>query len=168
MPLVLAQLKKATLKVLKWAYEHGCPWDRWTCAEAAHGGHLEILKWARSKGCPWDSDTCLYAVYKGHLDVLKWLRSQNPPCPWNKSECLHWAYDNHAHIVDWIRSLEEQEEAPEADKGALQACGDGSRDTESAPEVGKDGERANECWVLIESLHDSLRRRSGGLNYFNT
>ena len=27
-------------------------WDRWTCANAAEGGHLEVLKWARENGCP--------------------------------------------------------------------------------------------------------------------
>jgi hypothetical protein len=40
--------------VLKWARENGCPWDEWTCANAAEGGHLEMLKWARENDCPWD------------------------------------------------------------------------------------------------------------------
>jgi hypothetical protein len=30
------------------------PWDAWTCAYAAKGGHLEVLKWARENGCPWE------------------------------------------------------------------------------------------------------------------
>jgi len=39
---------------LRWAREHDCPWDEWTCAYAAKGGHLEVLKWAREQHCPWD------------------------------------------------------------------------------------------------------------------
>jgi len=39
--------------VLKWAHANGCPWDDWTCAKAAVGGHLEMLKWARENDCPW-------------------------------------------------------------------------------------------------------------------
>jgi hypothetical protein len=43
--------------VLKWARENDCPWNEWTCENAAKGGHLEILKWARENGCPWDEET---------------------------------------------------------------------------------------------------------------
>jgi len=31
------------LEVLKWLSVNGCPWDEWTCAFAAEGGHLEVL-----------------------------------------------------------------------------------------------------------------------------
>jgi len=39
--------------VLRWAREHHCPWDKWTCAFAARGGHLDVLRWAREHHCPW-------------------------------------------------------------------------------------------------------------------
>ena len=54
--------------------DNGCPWDRWTCANAAGGGHLEVLKWARANNCPWDKWTCTSATDRGHLDVLQWAR----------------------------------------------------------------------------------------------
>ncbi len=35
----------------------GCPWNEFTCAEAAKGGHLACLQYAHENGCPWkDSD----------------------------------------------------------------------------------------------------------------
>jgi len=33
--------------VLRWAREHGCPWDHETCSLAARGGQLKVLQWAR-------------------------------------------------------------------------------------------------------------------------
>ena len=40
------------LEVLRYAHEHGCPWDTDTCTCAAQGGHLEMLRYAREHGCP--------------------------------------------------------------------------------------------------------------------
>ena len=40
------------LECLKYAHEHGCPWDEWTCESAAEKGHLECLKYACAHGCP--------------------------------------------------------------------------------------------------------------------
>jgi len=57
------------LEVLKWAREHGCPWDATTCKHAANGGHLEMLQWARERDCPWDAQTCSWAAIGGHLEV---------------------------------------------------------------------------------------------------
>ena len=37
------------LECLRYAREHGCPWDGWTCAEAAKYGQLECLKYAHDK-----------------------------------------------------------------------------------------------------------------------
>jgi uncharacterized protein YabN with tetrapyrrole methylase and pyrophosphatase domain len=48
--------------------ENGCPWDKWTCAEAAKGGHLEVLKWMRENGCPWDEWTRRVAAKKGYIE----------------------------------------------------------------------------------------------------
>ena len=66
------------LEVLRWAREHGCPWDDMTMQSAAVCGHLEVLQWAREHGCPWhadlenkDVDCCTLAAQDGHLEVLK-------------------------------------------------------------------------------------------------
>ena len=47
---------------LAWAKANGCPWNEWTCALAARGGHVEVLKWAREHDCPWNASTCTYAA----------------------------------------------------------------------------------------------------------
>ena len=36
---------------LKFAHEHGAPWDKSTCARAARNGHLECLTYAHEHGC---------------------------------------------------------------------------------------------------------------------
>ena len=53
--------------MLKWARENDCPWDEWTCANAAKGGHLEVLKWARANDCPWGEKTRELAASKGYV-----------------------------------------------------------------------------------------------------
>ena len=58
---------------------NGCPWDEWTCARAAAGGHLDELQWARLNGCPWVKWTCTFAAEGGHLDVLQWARLNGCP-----------------------------------------------------------------------------------------
>ena len=58
-----------SIKMLAWAKDNGCPWEKRTCAFAAEGGHLETLKWAREHDCPcdWDESTCALAAQGGHL-----------------------------------------------------------------------------------------------------
>ena len=41
---------------------------RQTCTDAVEGGHLEVLKWAREHGCPWDAATRDRAARKGYSD----------------------------------------------------------------------------------------------------
>ena len=55
--------------MLKWARENDCPWNEWTCAGAARGGHLEVLKWLRENGCPWDDDTRALAADLGYVEA---------------------------------------------------------------------------------------------------
>jgi hypothetical protein len=50
------------LDVLRWARDHGCRWDKWTCYHAAAGGHMAVLRWAREHYCPWDEWTCSAAA----------------------------------------------------------------------------------------------------------
>ena len=81
--------------MLRWAHEHGCPWDASTCLHAAAGGHLYVLQWARENGCPWDSRTC--AAIGGHLDVLKWVREHH--CPWTESTCSAAVERGHLDVL---------------------------------------------------------------------
>ena len=51
-----AAAHESHLECLRYAHEHGCPWDEWTCYCAAYG-HLECLRYAHQHGCPWDEKT---------------------------------------------------------------------------------------------------------------
>ena len=53
---------------LKYAHENGCPWNCWTCKQAAENGHLDCLKYAHENGCPWNEYTCKHAAEKEHLE----------------------------------------------------------------------------------------------------
>ena len=74
------------LEALKYAREHGAPWESFTCALAARGGHLHVLQWLRADGCrllercPWDGRTCQFAAMNGHLHVLQWAYENG--CAW--------------------------------------------------------------------------------------
>ena len=83
------------LEGLKVARQNGCPWDEWTCAAAAEGGHLPVLQWARQNGCPWDELTCAVAAFRGHLPVLQWARQNG--CPWNEESIK-------SHLEESIKS----------------------------------------------------------------
>ena len=88
------------MEVLKYAHENGCPWDEWTCSNAAKGGHLDVLRYAHENGCPWDEMTCAFAAEGGHLDVLKWLRIKG--CPWGFST---YAFSVASDGIVWESSL---------------------------------------------------------------
>ena len=62
-------------------YKNQCPWNEYTCAEAAKNGHLECLKYAHENGCPWDKNTCLWAAANGHLDCLEYAHKNGCPYP---------------------------------------------------------------------------------------
>ena len=66
---------------MRYAHEHGCPWNNNTCWAAARGGHLEVLRYAHEHGCPWDKETCSYAAEGGHLEVLRYAHEHG--CPWD-------------------------------------------------------------------------------------
>ena len=101
--------------MLKWAREHGCPWDESTCAAAAgeeqstvlpdvQGGHLEVLQWAREQDppCPWNSRVCHAAAERGNSEVLQWARDQG--CPWDEDRmCELAAKGGHLDVLQWAR-----------------------------------------------------------------
>jgi hypothetical protein len=46
------------------------------CYEAAKRGHVSTLKWARDHECYWDEYTCEIAAFYDHIDCLIWAREQ--------------------------------------------------------------------------------------------
>ena len=90
------------VELLKWAREHGCPWDERACVAAAKRGHMAVLKWAGEHGCPWDPQTCTEVAYKGNLGILKWLRETG--CPWDAGTCSHAAWGGNLEVLEWARA----------------------------------------------------------------
>ena len=89
------------------------------CLAAAYGGHLEVLRWAREHGAPWDEDTCIFAAHGGHLDVLQWARKHD--CPWWSSHiCLSAAQAGQLEVLQWMRKNAESD--GEAWKAGLVRC----------------------------------------------
>jgi hypothetical protein len=61
---------------MKWAHEHGCPWDKYTCYAAAKYGYLDILIYAREHGCDWDRASCeITALVYSHEHILEWMNN---------------------------------------------------------------------------------------------
>ena len=90
---------EGNLDVLKYAHENGCPWDEWTCSNAAKGGHMNVLEYAHENGCPWEEFTCYSAAKGGHLDVLKYLHENG--CPWNRYACVEAAKGGHLDVLKY-------------------------------------------------------------------
>ena len=86
---------------MKFAHEHGAPWDQWTCAYAADFGNLQSLQYAHEHGCPWDVSTCQAAAEYGHLDCLRYARENG--CPWNEVTCAHAASNGHLDCLRYAR-----------------------------------------------------------------
>lgn len=114
------------LTLMKWLYDHQCPWDENVfCAAAAslpvweHGtydmdelgtGSIKVFKWLHDRNCPWDESTCLRVVdYGGNLEGLQWLRQHG--CPWDAEKCIegaksnkHLDEDEKLEIIQWIQT----------------------------------------------------------------
>ena len=117
------------MDVLKYLHENGCPWDKWTCCDAAERGHLDVLKYAHENGCPWptadaiaglinplyDPDVCKAAAKGGYLDVLKYARANG--CPWDRNRCLECAKGEQTRA--WILSQPDDpdDDVSESDSG---------------------------------------------------
>ena len=76
------------LECLKYAREHGCPWDEYTCTLPPNG-HLECLKYAREHGCPWNEEDVRVCRQNGHLECLKYAHEHG--CPWDEETCEYAA-----------------------------------------------------------------------------
>ena len=84
---------------MKFAHEHGAPWDQWTCEYAAGFGNLQSLQYAHEHGCPWDVSTCQAAAEYGHLDCLRYARENG--CPWNWATCDNAARYGHLDCLEY-------------------------------------------------------------------
>jgi hypothetical protein len=94
----------------------GCPWDAWTCYEAARAGHFDLLrtirhvyppteyaKWTDWTLCPWDSWTCAAAALNGYADILAYAVHQG--CPLSPIVCAYAARGGHLSILKWLHAI---------------------------------------------------------------
>ena len=121
--------KQGNLEMVKYCVVNECPIDTYTCACAAHSGHLECLKYLREEAkATWDSRTadeaaknghlhileylverkydkyisaCWYAAMKGHLDCLKYLR-ETAKAPWDSYAVRYAHKRNHPECVQYL------------------------------------------------------------------
>ena len=89
---------------MKFAHEHGAPWDQWTCEYAAGFGNLQSLQYAHEHGCPWDVSTCQAAAEYGHLECLKYAHEHG--CPWNEKTCEEAAKRGHLECLKYACARE--------------------------------------------------------------
>jgi hypothetical protein len=61
------------LAVLTYAHEHGAPWTKDVCSEAAKAGSLACLKYAHENGCGFETTTHFAAAQSGSLECLKYV-----------------------------------------------------------------------------------------------
>jgi hypothetical protein len=54
---VQAAAERGDLKILRWARDHGCPWDERLVEKALEAGRTHIAQWAVDNGCACDVDT---------------------------------------------------------------------------------------------------------------
>ena len=77
------------LDCLRYAHEHGCPWDEETCIDAAMLGEQDCLRYALENGCPIPDFTSSYV----HPSVVPHLHHHG-------IRLSHWNSD---HLKDHIR-----------------------------------------------------------------
>jgi hypothetical protein len=87
--------------LLKWLFDHGCPWPLSSgapatlqhmthvkclqlCATAAGKGELDLIQSLHERGCPWDESTLIKAAKQGHADIVTWAMQHG--CPWPLGE----------------------------------------------------------------------------------
>ena len=77
------------------------------CLHAANAGHLAVLRWAREHGCPWDSITCIYAAMTGRLEVLQWVRDNDATGEvWYENIVRQHAFGPKKHeVLTWLDGL---------------------------------------------------------------
>jgi len=102
------------IDILRYALEHGCPYDATICNSAAlkqfNSNHdcndnihnlnvtnLEILKCLHQHGCPIDTFTCALAADSGKVDMVIYLHENG--CAWDEWTCHNAAKNGHLSVL---------------------------------------------------------------------
>lgn len=82
------------------------PWDSWTIAAAAAGGHVAVLEWMWSlpeiERPAVSAVACAFAAASGQLNGLMWLRDKG--APWDEQTCAEAASGGHLEILKFCRA----------------------------------------------------------------
>ena len=71
---------RGNVEFVRWLREvKKCPWDKWTCRQAASNDHLDCLQYAHENGCPWNITAWQYALKNNHQHILEYLREYRAP-----------------------------------------------------------------------------------------
>jgi hypothetical protein len=81
------------------------PWSADTCA-AATPWYFDILRWAREHGCPWDNRVAERALKAEHLEILDYIWATDDDYPWPVGEGTHvgsWLTQHHrSDSLQWL------------------------------------------------------------------
>ena len=100
----MSAAKYGHLKVLKYAHENGCRWDKWTCSYAAQFGYLEILKYLHENGCSWTEEkSSLKSIEDNFLVAFK--HNLENPLVYRNTKYLLSAHEN-TEILQYLKNQE--------------------------------------------------------------
>jgi hypothetical protein len=94
------------LDLVRWCYEHGCPWDnvRLVNRYAAESGNVELMAWALQKSRTRLTEFEMQAAAaKGHTAMCQYLHAQQ--CPWNYSCTRDAAAGGHIDLLRWLVNI---------------------------------------------------------------
>jgi hypothetical protein len=89
------------IRLMKWFYENGCPWNVDVFECAAEHGSLENMKWLKANGCPWDEFTFEVAARHGNLENMKWLKANG--CPWGFDTFDCAVKHGNLEMIQWLK-----------------------------------------------------------------
>ena len=87
------------LACLRFAHEHGCPWNASAYYSAIHHGHFEIVQYLTQEQCPWDTTICAEAAWQGNLKILAYLHEHR--CPWDSQTVYRAAMQGHKNCFQY-------------------------------------------------------------------
>jgi Ankyrin repeats (many copies) len=65
------------LAEVQYLHSQGCAWPWKLLDFAASSGYLELLRWCYEHGCPWKaSSAAYYAAYSGNVELMAWVLQQ--------------------------------------------------------------------------------------------
>ncbi|SPN79828.1 Ankyrin repeat-containing protein, partial [Brazilian cedratvirus IHUMI] len=56
---------------------HKTSWDERVFCEALYRKNLKMLQWARDRDCPWDKERCLRLAREKWPELVPWIEEQD-------------------------------------------------------------------------------------------